>query len=584
MSSKPLIMTAVPSADVLRGDGFVVTEFIEGNCRVTKESVGGAAGNLLNMRNWQQNIICCTYAKRPDGRYRHRQALIGLPRKNGKSALGSSMGLYGLAMGDYGSEIYSCAADKEQARIVFNVAKRMVEMDPELSKKIKIYRDMLEYTERGSFYKVLSSEAFTKEGLNPNVVIYDELHAAPDDELYNVMSLAMGARKNPLLIAITTAGVKTDKTGQDSICYRMYQQGVKASTADPGDPDYDETFFMAWWGAPESSDYRDPEVWKAANPGYDDIVDAEDFTSQLKRVHENEFRTKRLNQWVSSAQAWLPQGAWNACWTDREFTPGQRGVVLGFDGSRSRDWTALVAVTVSTEPQVKVLGAWHKPSDAGSEWRVPRAQVMDAIRHACRTEFRGLVREVACDEYIWQDALDELTEEGIPIVAFPQTPTRMIPATQRMYEAVQNHRISHDGNKDLARHFDNCQLKSDARGARVVKDAKDSPRKIDLAVATIMAFDVAARFLAEPIEPHIDGIPVKDISFVWGNSDYEGRVSAGERCVKCANPVTRHPDGTPRLRRIGLQVVCTPPCDGKLHEATSVKVPAEPDATARIVW
>src|ERR1039457_1961014 len=167
------------------------------------ESLGGSAGTLLQMRQWQNNTIGCVYARRPDGRLRHRQALIGLPRKNGKSALGSSMGLHGLIMGDYGSQVFSCAADKDQARIVFNVAKRMVEMDPQLDDRngglIHVYRDALEYTEKGSVYKVLSSEAFTKEGLNPTVIVYDELHAAPTDELYNVMSLAQGARKDPLL-------------------------------------------------------------------------------------------------------------------------------------------------------------------------------------------------------------------------------------------------------------------------------------------------------------------------------------------------------------------------------------------------
>lgn len=544
-------MTPVPVSDVKRGDGLLVSEFIEGYCRITKESLGGRAGTLLKMRQWQNNTIGCVYARRPDGRLRHRQALIGLPRKQGKSALGSSMGLHGLVMGDYGSEIYSCAADKDQARIVFNVAKRMVELDPQLDDRqggiIHVYRDVLEYAEKGSIYKVISSEAFTKEGLNPNVIVYDELHAAPTDELYNVMTLAQGSRRDPLLIAITTAGVKADTTGADSICYRLYQQGVRIATGEENDP----TFFMAWWGAPEGADYKDPEVWKAANPGYNDLIDPEDFQAVIKRVHENEFRTKRLNQWVSSAKAWLPQGAWAACRTDREFTPGARGVVLGFDGSKSGDITALVAVTVDTDPQVIVLGTWEKPRDADKEWRIPRGEVKDRIRQACRDYH---VREVACDEYMWQDSLEQLEAEGIPIVTFPQTLSRMNPATQRMYEMVANQAISHDGNPALARHFENCQLKTDARGSRVVKDAHNSPRKIDLAVATIMAVDRAAFWLTEPLEGTIDGVPISDIQFVWGDGPDSGPIRAGEQCARCGNRIVR------QLKRIGLQVVCEEPC------------------------
>ncbi len=572
MAAKPLIMTPVPKADIMRGQGAIVTEFIQRFCRITKESLGGSAGTLLQMRNWQINTIGCVYARRPDGRFRHRQALIGLPRKNGKSAIGSSMGLHGLIMGDYGSEVYSCAADKDQARIVFNVAKRMVEMDPELSAIIKVTRDALEYTEKGSIYKVISSEAFTKEGLNPTVIVYDELHAAPTDELYNVMSLAQGSRKNPLMIAITTAGVKTDQTGQDSICYRLYQQGCRIAAARPEDVDYeqvfDPTFFMAWWGAKEGADYKDPKVWEDANPGYNDLIDPEDFSSVIKRVHENEFRTKRLNQWVSSVKAWLPQGSWDACRSDREFSPNSRGVVLGFDGSQNNDTTALVAVSIAAEPQVTLLGLWEKPRDI-DKWQVPREEVKDMIRKSCR-DFRDAktpVREIACDEYIWHDALDELTTEGLPVVVFPQTLTMMAPATQRTYEMVVNRKITHDGNPTLKRHFDNCQLKIDTRGSRIVKDKHNSPRKIDSALATVMAIDRAAFWLSEPAEGEMldaygNRHVISDIQFVWGDGDAGGFVTPGEKCAKCGCPVIKWPDGSPRLVRIGLQVVCTPPCAG----------------------
>jgi len=516
MAAPPLIITPVPRPDIERGLGKFVDEFVEGYCRITKESIGGHYGELIRLRPWQQTTSSMVYARRPDGRYRHREALIGLPRKNGKSALGSSYGLHGLVMGPPGSEVYSCAADKDQARIVFNVAKKMVELDPELSGMIKPYRDALEYVEYGSVYKVLSSEAFTKEGLNPTTIVYDELHAAPTDELYNVMSLAQGSRADPLLIIITTAGVKTDQTGQDSICYRRYQYGAKVASGEIED----STFFMAWWGAPKDANYKDEAVWAAANPGYDDLIDPDDFRSVIKKVDENTFRTKRLNQWVSSITAWLPQGAWQSCYSDREFTPGKRGVVLGFDGSLSGDTTALVAVTVEAEPQVIVVGAWEKPPDA-SNWKVPRGEVKDAIRKACKTY---AVREIAWDEYLWLDSAEDLADEGLPVVAFPQTLTRMGPATQRFYEMVMNGKISHDGNQSLARHLDNAQIKRDTRGNRIVKDAKDSPRKIDLAVAAVMAVDRAGFWLTEPgtdmyvwqdAQGQRHSKPIEEVGFVW---------------------------------------------------------------------
>ena len=144
MASPPLYITKPPTEDVLRGDGTKVSEFFQARCRITKESLGGRSGTLIRVRPWQANLFGMTYARRPDGRLRHRRALIGLPRKNGKSAAGSGFGLYGLLASGDGAEVYSAAADKDQARIVFGVARRMVEMDEGLSDHIKVYRDVLE--------------------------------------------------------------------------------------------------------------------------------------------------------------------------------------------------------------------------------------------------------------------------------------------------------------------------------------------------------------------------------------------------------------------------------------------------------
>lgn len=513
MPSPPAIITR-PSLEAMQsGDGRKVIDFLQAHARITKESLGGRSGELLRMRQWQINIASAMYARRPDGRYQHRRALLGLPRKNGKSALGSGFALYGLLESGDGAEVYSCAADKEQARIVFSVAKRMVEMDSEMAKHIKVYRDVLEVPETGSTYKALSAEAYTKEGLNPSLVLFDELHAQPNDELYDVMSNAFGARLSPLMVMITTAGVKIDSTGNESICYRLYQYGQDIAS---GSVD-DQSFFCAWWGASETDDPGDPEVWAAANPGYGDLVDPEDLESNYKQAVAkgtvNDFKTKRLNMWVDSSQAWLPDGAWDACADpELEFVVPPRGVVLGFDGSRNGDNTALVAVTVEHDPKVKVLGLWERPPGNDS-WRVPRQQVKDKIRKAF-ADYK--VCELAYDSYLWQDAMEELAEEyGERVVEFPQTASRMAPATQRFYELVQNKKIRHDGDTRLARHLGNAQLKVDERGSRIVKDARNSARKIDLAVASVMATDRAAFYLSDDAPGFYLGKPISSHRFVW---------------------------------------------------------------------
>jgi phage terminase large subunit-like protein len=256
----PALLTKVPAADRKRGDGDLVADFIEQMCPQVKDSIGGHAGEPLLMRPWQRELLSYLFARRPDGRYRHRTALVGLARKNGKSAIGSGIALHGLIMGPRGGEVYSCAADRDQARIVFGSAKSMVENSPELAAITKTYRDAIEVPSTGSVYRVLSSEAFTKEGLSPTLVLYDELHAAPNDELWNVMSLAQAARVDSLTLGITTAGVKGDSTGQDSTCYRLYQYGEKVASGEVDDP----SFFMAWWKSKDSDDHRLKDSWLSA--------------------------------------------------------------------------------------------------------------------------------------------------------------------------------------------------------------------------------------------------------------------------------------------------------------------------------
>lgn len=421
--------------------------------------------------------------------------------------------MHGLLWAGDGAEVYSCAAEKDQAKIVFGVAKRMVEMDPKLSKIIKCYRDVLEVPETGSIYRALSAEAYSKEGLNPSLVLFDEPHAQPNDELYDVMSNAFGARIDPLMVLISTAGVKIAADGLESICYRLWQYGCDIAKGVAVDP----SFFFAWWGAQDTDDPSSPATWERANPGYGDLLDPEDFEANWKQAVAkgtvNDFKTKRLNMWVDSSKAWLPDGAWDKCATlGDEFEVPGRGVVLGFDGSKNGDNTALVAVTVESEPKIITLGLWERPP-GDDAWRVPRGEVKDAIRKAFR-EYR--VCELAYDAWLWQDAMEELeVEYPERVIEFPQTSARMQPATQRFYELVQNQRIRHNGDTRLARHLGNAQIKTDERGARLVKDARNSPRKIDLAIASVMACDRAAWWQTQDAPGFFHGKPISQHKFVW---------------------------------------------------------------------
>jgi len=498
----PRWLTEVPEESLNSPRIDAVLEFVDCFGVITKDSVAGRAGSPLVLRDWQRETIRRIYADDGKGGFLHRISYVGLPRKNGKSAIASTLALADLfVLGGRGAEIYSIAAEKEQARIVFADAKRIIEAHPELSEISKLYRDAIEIPSTGSVYRVLSAEAYSKEGLSPVAVYADEIHAMPTRELWDVMSLAMGARGNRAhMVGITTAGTRSDQLGGDSIAYSLYNYGKKISSGEQSD----STFFMAWWEAPENSDHRDPETWKMANPGYGDICAAEDFLSAVRTTPEAEFRIKRVNQWVNTKSAWLPAGIWEGLAQDFELQPDDE-YVLGFDGSWKNDSTALVAVILprNEEEQYKAfrVASWEKDFALDDDsWIVDKAEVSKAVIDFFLANPN--CREIVCDPTYWQDEMFQWSEAGMNVLEYPNTISRTVPATAKLYEAIMNSKLVHNGDPALARHMDNCILKIDSgRGARITKDYRNPKLKIDLAIALLMAYDRASSKLEPEITP-----------------------------------------------------------------------------------
>lgn len=496
-TSLPRWSSPVTRAEMAAGDGAACIAFIQAHCRVDKDSIGGKRGQLIRLRDWQQLQIYRLLARRDDGRRKHRVGLLGLPRKNGKSGLGAGVALWAADEGPGGGEVYCCAGDREQARIVFGTARQMVEMDRHLSARVKTYKNELVWPEAETRLKVLSAEAYTKEGLNPTFVLFDEVHVQPTDELWDVMALAMGAREEPMMLGITTAGDPTDRLGNDSLCYRMYGHGKRVASGEVDDP----SFYFAWWEPDDSAgpvDHTDPSVWAQANPGLGDLVSLEDFEGAVVRTHEAEFRTKRTNTWVSGKIAAIPAGRWEARAVDLD-NDGKRirfgsgievpaewldDAVLFLDGSWAGDSTGVVGCTRSGF--VFVVTHHERTENDGPDWRVPVTSVTADLRSAFAAGARGLL----VDPFRWQQTIAELQDEGYPVAEWHTSSlARIVPAWKDFYAGIMDgDGIAHDGNPALSRHVNNVVLKVDANGARPVKNTKTSRRHIDLAICAIGAW------------------------------------------------------------------------------------------------
>ncbi|HOX23422.1 MAG TPA: terminase large subunit, partial [Elusimicrobiales bacterium] len=272
---------------------------------------GEWAGMPFKLERWQREIVRTLFGwKRPDGTRRYRTCYIEIPRKNGKSSLCAGLALY-LLMADRepSAEVYSAAADREQASIIFDIAKSMVSVSNELNLRLKVFRKAIAYNKAMSSYKVLSADAYTKHGLNAHGIIFDELHAQPNRELWDVLATSTGARTQPLTVAITTAGFD-----RSSICWELheYARRIKEGVIE------DDSFLPVIYAADEGDDWRDPKTWRKANPNIgvsisEDYLKRECAKAENIPAYENTFRRLHLNQWTQQESRWLPMSAWEAC-------------------------------------------------------------------------------------------------------------------------------------------------------------------------------------------------------------------------------------------------------------------------------
>ncbi|TAH55194.1 MAG: terminase large subunit [Treponema sp.] len=304
-----------------------------------RHSKGKWAGQKFVPEPWQQFIIASLYGwrQKTTGLRRFRKAYIQVARKNGKTFLGAGVELYDLIT-EPGAEVYSAATTRDQAKISFNDAKRMVQKSPELQEYIKSFRDTLVCGD--GVFKALSADDSTLDGLNPSCSLVDEYHAHKDDSIVGVIQTGMGSREQPLLFIITTAGFSTA-----SVCHEEYEIAKHTIAGDNGYEN--DEYFAIIFELDKSDNWKDRKVWIKANPNLGVSVSVEYMESQLKEAmqktsKEGEFKTKNLNYWVSSKEGWISFDKWkrSRALFDEKTLAG-RTCFGAIDLSKILDFTAL---------------------------------------------------------------------------------------------------------------------------------------------------------------------------------------------------------------------------------------------------
>jgi len=430
----------------------------------------------VRLRSFQTEIVRGAFAPGI------RTALVSVPRANGKTALAAMLGLAELFVGPPSAETLVVASDQRQAEITLKLARRMVEQSPELAERVHVFRDRLELPENDATLLPLPAEPGALHGHDPSLLIVDELHVVTT-EVWEAATTAAGKRQESLTLAISTPS-----SSPDTVMWDLVEHGRA------GD---DAAFYFREYAAPDGCAAHDRDAWRIANPALAcrDPFLAEDAIEAVRRTtREPVFRQLRLGQWVGQADSWLPWGAWAVCADPgRVVAPGER-VVLAFDGSASGDSTALVGCTL--DGYVFVVDVWARENDP--RWRVPRHEV-DAAVDTCFEMYD--VVELAADPWGWRSEIEQwAARHGARRVLEWNTAAaqRMAPATDRCYAAVAEVRLSHDGDERLAAHVAHCVAKPTALGDLVSKDKRNSPRKIDAAVAAIVAYDRAAHHANRP--------------------------------------------------------------------------------------
>ncbi len=479
--------------------------FIETMIRHCK---GDLAGKLLKLEEWQKEDLIKPmfgWKNKETGLRKYRQIYCEIPRKNGKSTLGAAIALYVLfADSERGAEVFSCAGDRNQASIIFNIAKSMVEMSPQLYQRAKLYRNSIINPTKGNTYKVLSSDAKLQHGHNAHAVLFDELHTQPNRELWDVMLTSTGARSQPIIMAITTAGSsKTD----GNICWEVHDYAAKVKDGIIND----DSFLPVIYAADEEDDITLEATWIKANPNYGKSIRKDYFEKEAKKAteivsYENSFKRLHLNIWTSSVTKWLSDKIWLDNYQKLDINSLKNADCWGgLDLASTKDLSSFVLLFPLEDtfvimpfffcPEATIYNRTMKDKLPYKEWErqghliVTPGDVQDY--DFIRKKINDLaliynIKSIAFDRWNSSQLVVNLVEDGAALSPFGQGYASMSAPTKELEKLVLKKKINHLNNPVLRWQMQNVSLRTDPSENIKIDKAK-STEKVDGVVALVMA-------------------------------------------------------------------------------------------------
>lgn len=487
-------------------------KFIENLCH-TK---GKWAGKRFWLLPWQEQLVRDIFGiVKPDGYRQFRTAFVEICKKVGKSELAAAIALYLLyADNEPSAEVYGAAADRQQASIVFDVARQMVEMSPALLKRSKIMgatKRIVNYGNAG-YYQVLSAEVGGKHGFSVSGLVFDEIHTQPNRQLYDVLTKGSSdARQNPLHFIITTAG-----TDRHSIAYELHTKAIDILEGRRVDP----TFYPVVYGLKDDEDWEDEANWYKVNPSLGYTVDIERLRDAYREAKQNPadeitFRWLRMNQWVSSTTAWIPDQIYQKGNDEIDLKSLEgRDCYGGLDLSSTGDITAFVLIFpprnedekyillpffwVPEETIPQRVKANSVPYDVWERQGYLMSTEGNVIHYDFIEKFieelgeKYHILEIAFDRWGATQMVQDLEGMGFTVVPFGQGYSSMSAPTKEFYKILMEGNMVHGGHPVLRWMAGNVVIDTDPAGNIKVTKAR-SKEKIDGIVAAIMALDRCIR-------------------------------------------------------------------------------------------